>query len=299
MQNEEINNADYSAPLIRELNELSETPPAPIVPMPDNPPWNSGTAIGVWVASFIFIAVVPLFFILPYAVANNVNFADTQALTKFLLDNPTAVLLQVLATIPAHVFTVLLGWLVVTRFRKFSFRKTLGWEKGGFEWWYYPLILFGIFGIAALVNYFFPQQDNDMLRILRSSQAAVFAVAFLATFTAPLAEEVVYRGILYSAFQRTFGVAPAVVFVTLIFAAVHFYQYWGSPSTIFLICFLSLILTLVRVFSKNLLPCIILHTLINGVQSVVLVVQSFAPPEESGAPEQTASIIRLFNSIFY
>lgn len=296
MQNEEINNADYSAPLIKQLNELSETPPAPVVPTPDNPPWNSGTAFGVWIASFIFIAVVPLFFILPYAFSKNVNFADAPALTKFLLDDPTAVLLQVLATIPAHVFTVLLGWLVVTRFRKFSFRETLGWQNGGLKWWHYPLILLGIFAVSALVSQFFPQQDNDMQRILRSSQAAVFAVAFLATFTAPLTEEVVYRGILYSAFQRTIGVPAAVVFVTLIFAAVHFYQYWGSPSTIFLIYFLSLVLTLVRVVSKNLLPCIILHTLINGVQSIALVVQSFAPPVEESAPAQAAVII---HSLFY
>lgn len=279
------------------LNELQEKAPASLVPTPDNPPWNSGTAFGVWLASFVFIAVIPLFFILPYAATKNVNFADTESLTKFLLDDSTAVLLQVLATIPAHALTILLGWLVVTRFRKLSFRETLGWGNGGFKWWHYPLILLGIFAVSALVSYFFPQQDNDMLRILRSSQAAVFAVAFLATFTAPLAEEIVYRGILYSAFQRSFGVAASVVFVTLIFAGVHFYQYWGSPSTIFLICFLSLILTLVRVVSKNLLPCIILHTLINGIQSIVIVAQSFAPPAaqtEGGAPAQAASVIRLF-----
>lgn len=255
---------------------MEEKSPTPAYPSPDNPPWNSLAAIGVWVASFFFIAVVPLFLVIPYANSREVNLLGVES-RNFLENDPTAVLLGIIGVFPAHLFTLLLAWLVVTRFRKFSFRQTLGWEKGGFVWWYYPLILIGIFVVAGVVTYFIPEQDNTMLKILRSSPAAVYAVAVLATFTAPLVEEVIYRGILYSAFQRTFGVTLAVIFVTMVFAAVHFAQYWGSPSTIILICFLSVILTLVRVYSKNLLPCIILHTLINGIQSIFLVLQTFLP----------------------
>ena len=64
---------------------------------------------------------------------------------------------------------------------------------------------------------------------------ALYTVAFLAVFTAPFVEEVIYRGILYSALQRTTGTVLAVVIVTLLFAAVHVPQYWGSPSTIMLL----------------------------------------------------------------
>jgi membrane protease YdiL (CAAX protease family) len=200
--------------------------------------------------------------------------------------------LSVVGIIPAHLLTLVLAWLVVTKFKKYSFRQTLGWEKGGFVWWYYPLILIGIAAVSAVVLHFLPEQDNEMARILQSSNAAVYAVAFLATFTAPLVEEVIYRGILYSAFQRTFGVIAAVASVTLIFASVHFLQYWGSPGTIFVICFLSLVLTLVRVRTKNLLPCIILHTLINGIQSIVLVGQTFAG-DSNAVQNQAAAIVHL------
>ncbi len=96
--------------------------------------------------------------------------------------------------------------------------------KGGFAWWYYPLILIGIVIVSGTVTYFIPEQDNDLLRILRSSPAAVYTVAILATFTAPIVEEVIYRGILYSAFQRTFGVFPAH-FLTLLLA-------WDSRNQI-------------------------------------------------------------------
>jgi membrane protease YdiL (CAAX protease family) len=280
VQNEELKNLDYNQPLIRDLERNA---PGETIPTPNNPPWNSLAAFGVWFASFLFIAVVPLFLVIPYALKSNVVLIDKTALADFVQNDPTAIFLGIAGVLPAHLLTLLLAWLVVTRFKKYSFRETLGWKSGGFAWWYYPLIFAGIIAVSAVVTFTIPEQDNELARILRSSQAAVFAVAILATFTAPLAEEVVYRGILYSAFQRTFGVAPAVIIVTMIFAGVHFLQYWGSPGTIFLICFLSLVLTLVRVYSKNLLPCIILHTIINGVQAILLVAQTFLPSEPKAA----------------
>lgn len=282
VQNEELKETEYNAPLIKEL-EKNAALYADAAPSPDNPPWNSLAAFGVWLASFFFIAVVPFFLVIPYALGQNLSLADSNAFAQFLVTDPTAIWLGIVGVFPAHFLTLLLAWLVVTRFRKYSFRQTLGWRSGGFAWWYYPLIFLGIMAVAGVVTYFFPEQDNELLRILRSSKMAVYAVAILATFTAPIVEEVVYRGILYSAFQRTFGVPAAVAFVTLIFASVHFLQYWGSPSTIFLICFLSLILTLVRVYSKNLLPCIILHTVINGVQSIFIVLQTFLPDANAAA----------------
>lgn len=279
MQNEDLNNIEYAAP------NLIENPETALVqPTPNNPPWNSWAAIGVWLASVAFLIIIGNLVLIPYLLKQNIDLTNQDALIEFAKNDPTAVLLQVVATIPAHLLTLLVAWLVVTRLRKFSFRQTLGWQTGGFAWWYYPLILGLILAVSMIVSYFVPEQDNDMTRILRSSHAAVFAVAFLATFTAPLVEEVVYRGVLYSAFQRSFGVAPAVAVVTLIFAAVHFYQYWGSPSTIFLIILLSLILTLVRVRSKNLLPCIILHTAINGFQSLILILQIFVDINNTEKP---------------
>ncbi len=192
-----------------------------------------------------------------------------------MLNDPNAIILSIIGTIPAHILTLLLAWFVVTKYNRFSFKETLGWQSGGFRWWHYILILVGFFAVANVVNYFIPEQDNELLRILRSSRTAVYIVAFMATFTAPIVEEVIYRGLLYSAFQRTFGVKSAVVIVTTLFAVVHFPQYYPSFSTIFLICLLSLILTLVRVKSKNLLPCIILHTIFNGLQSLVLILEPY------------------------
>ncbi len=258
---------------------------------PNSPPWNSLEAIGVWFASVLFILIVPTILLLPYLVSRTPPMTGSAEMAEFAKSDPTAIVLQILAIIPAHLLTILIAWMVVTRIRKYPFRETLGWQRGGFRWWHYCFILVSFMVVAAIVGYFFPEQENDLLRILKSSRAAVYIVAFVATFTAPIVEEVVYRGVLYSAFQRSFGVFMAFIAVTLMFALVHVPQYYPSFSTIFLLTVLSMTLTAMRVMSKNLLPCIILHTLFNGLQSVFLLIEPLAGIAD--APQQ-ASIFHLF-----
>lgn len=284
MQNEELTNLDYNAPLARDLAELK---PEPEIITPNNPPWNSWVAAGVWFLSVFAIIIFPVFFIVPYVAINKISLETVQ-------NDSTAIFLNLIAIVPAHLFTLAVAWFVATKNNKFSLKDTLGLSSGGFRWWYYPVILISFFAVAGAVSYFIPEGDNDLLRILRSSRMAVFAIVILATFTAPLVEEVVYRGILYSAFQRRVGVTGAIVIVTFMFAAVHVPQYWGSPGTILLICLLSLVLTLIRVKTDNLLPCIIMHTIFNGIQSLMLIIEPYLPKTDSAVPEQATFIIRFF-----
>ena len=257
--------------------ELSVDKQIPEAVSPNNPPWNGWIALVVWVISVLLVVAVPSVVVLAYIAPFRGQFSGQEAMIDFVKSDPTAVLLQVIAIVPVHLLTLLLSWAVVTRLRTYSFRETLGWKAGGMRWWHYVLILIGIFATSAVVMSFYPEADNDLLRIVRSSRAAVFVLAALATFTAPLVEEVVYRGVLYSAFQRAFGVVIAVVVVTVLFALVHFPQYWPSFSTLLLLTLLSLILTVVRVKTGNLLPCIVLHTVFNGLQSIALIAEPYFP----------------------
>ncbi|MEQ1924452.1 MAG: type II CAAX endopeptidase family protein [Pyrinomonadaceae bacterium] len=255
-------------------------------PSPNNPPWNSGEAFGAWLFSVLCILIIPGILLLPYLLLRETPITDAAEIARFATSDVTAIVIQMLAILPAHLLTIGVAWLVVTR-RKFDFRKMLGWETGGFRWWHY-LIILGLFFVAsAVVGNFFPEQDNELLRILRSSRAAVFAVAFVATVTAPFAEELIYRGVLYSAFQRTFGTATGFVLVTALFALVHVPQYWPSFSTILLLTLLSVILTSVRAYSGNLWPCIVLHTIFNALQSFLLIIEPYvtmpATPEQAPA----------------
>ena len=264
--------------------------PVPAAPTPNNPPWSSGEAFGAWFVSVLCILFIPSIFLLPYLLMQDFSISDSNELAKFATNDMVAIIIQLLAILPAHLLTIVVAWFIVTR-RKFDFREMLGWQSGGFRWWHYLIILGLFFVTAAVVGSFFPEKENELIRILRSSRAAVFAVAFVATVTAPFVEEVIYRGVLYSAFQRTFGTAAGFILVTLLFALVHVPQYWPSFSTIFLLTLLSVILTSVRLYSNNLWPCIVLHTIFNGFQSILLIIEPYVP--KPATSEQAIALVNF------
>lgn len=222
------------------------------------------------------IIIMSNIFVASYTVNQGIEFSNQIEVDEFL-KSEAGRLLQLASVFPAHIITLILAWLIVTKFKRYSFKEMLGWDWGGFSPKQASLIFFGlflsvfVFNISA--NLVFGEQDNEFLRILRSSRYAVFIVAFMATFSAPIVEEIVYRGVLFSALQRSLNVLAAVLLVTLVFAIIHFPQYWGDPATISTLLFLSLMLTLIRVWTKNLLPCIMFHFVFNGIQSALLILQ--------------------------
>ncbi len=285
MQNNEFENIESTTPsTIQEF----ETDTALLQPTPDNPPWNSWIAFAVWVLSVAFILILPSLVVGIYLFKSGVDFTNREQFETFIKSDITANILSIVAVIPAHILTLALAWFVVTNFNRFSFRQTLGWRFDNFKIWYIFVITALILILAAVLTSIFGEQENELLRILKSSRTAVYLVAFLATFTAPLVEEVIYRGLLYSAFQRTFGTTAAVFLVTFLFALVHVPQYYPDFVAISMICLVSLILTLIRARTGNLLPCIALHFVFNGVQSLLLIFQPFLEKLVENPEPQTA-----------
>ena len=283
MENE--NSQPISEPLETSPKEFSD----PTEYSPNNPPWNVVAAIGIWVLSVALILVLPSILMLPYLVSKGITPVPGQDIQTAIFADTTAVLIGLGGTFLAHILTMIAAFWVVTKFRKQSFTKMLGWKWGGFKLWHGAVILVGVYAFALGMVNLLGSHENDMLKLLKSSRAAVFVVAIIATFSAPLVEEVVYRGILYSAFQKVLGVAASVVSVTVIFAAVHVPQYYPDGATIISILVLSLVITLIRVKTDNLLPCIAFHFVFNGFQSVLLILQPYLP--ESVAPLEAEGLI--------
>ena len=283
-----------NSPSVQEIITETQDDFAAPRPTPNNPPWNGWVAFGVWFSSIVFIVFVPMIFVFPYIVSKGPGLLESPDLKEFLMTDPTAAVLGLAPVILAHFLTLLLSWLVVTQMNRYSFRKTLGWKWGGFKFWHAVAILVGLYAFVIAMLTIFGDVETDFDKVLKSSRWAVYLVAFFATFTAPLVEEVVYRGMLYSAFQRRFGIIFAVVFVTILFTIIHIPQYsrdslpdYAAASSLLMI---SLVLTFIRVRTDNLLPCIVLHTLFNGVQSVVLLLEPYLL--QTGSPaENPASIL--------
>lgn len=291
MQNNGLNNNDYFE---KSLNQKSEESPASFHPTPDNPPWNNLVAIGTWTLSVALILILPSLVVGFYLFSSGVNFLNRDEFEAFIKSDTTANILSIVAVFPAHLLTLGAAWLVITNFNKYSFRQTLGWRFDNFKVWHIFVITALILILAASLTAIFGEQENELLRILKSSRTAVYLVAFLATFTAPLVEEVIYRGLLYSAFQRSFGTISAVFLVTLLFALIHVPQYYPDFVSISMICLVSLILTVIRARTGNLLPCIALHFVFNGIQSLLLIFQPFLERFAEYSGQQTAIFLNLY-----
>jgi membrane protease YdiL (CAAX protease family) len=252
---------------------------------PNDPSWGIPAAIAMWLFSIALIIIVPAFFIFPYLITLPGGTPKGEDMLSVLTKDPTAIFLQVIAVIPAHILTFAAAWFLITRAKRDSFTKALGWRSGGFRWWHYIAITVGFFILMTFVGQYIPVVEDDLTRIAMSSRAALYSIAIMAVFTAPIVEEVIYRGLLYSAFQRKVGAFFSVILVTALFTSVHIPQYWENPSKIALIAGLSLVLTLMRAASGNLLPAIILHTMFNSISALQMVLEPYLKTlEKTDAP---------------
>ena len=257
-------------------------PPPPIEHTPDHPVWGPLGGGGLWLTSVALIIVCPLVFVIPYFLQQRVAVADWG---RAALSDPTAIFLQIVSTIPAHLLTLGLAWLIVTRAGKRPFLRSLGWEWGsGLGLWRSVGLAVGLLGVAYAILAVAGKPETALDKILESSRATALATAFLATFTAPFVEEVVYRGVLYSGLRKHLGAALAGVVVVVLFALVHVPQYLPSYGTIAVILLLSAVLTFIRARTGQLLPCFVVHLVFNGIQSVLIVAEPYLKPYLPDAP---------------
>lgn len=275
--------------------------PRPSAPDPDDPPWGLGAAVGILILSFVLMVVTQVLFLIPYTLWRGVRL---DALGEFALKDPGAIFMQIASIIPAHLLTLGATWLVVTRIGKYPFFKSLGWEWGkGFSFWRCAGMAALLYATGLSILHYSAPVDNALERLIQSSRAAALATAFAATFTAPLVEELVFRGLLYSSLKRLAGKVWAVAVVVVLFAAIHVPQYWPSYGVIATILLLSFTLTMIRARTGRLLPCFVIHLLFNGVQSVILVLEpyfkNYVEKEAAPAPGLLVELLlRLVGAAF-
>lgn len=258
-----------------ELQLQEKLPP----PNPDNPAWGIGGALLIWLATILLQAIVPALILIPYGLSrlnlNSENFA--REFVQLAATDRTAVFLQIFSILPTHLLMFALVWAFVTRFGRRPFLASLGWGwSGRLRLWRSVGLGVALFATATtLAKLLDAEKSTTLEQLINSSLAARYMIAALAVFTAPFVEEFVYRGVLYSALQRTIGVKGAVIFVLGLFTLIHVPQYWPNIGVIAAVGLLSIVLTAVRAYSGRLLPCIVIHLVFNLIQAVLLVLEPF------------------------
>jgi uncharacterized protein len=198
------------------------------------------------------------------------------------------VIASLVLTMLMHVAGFVAAWLVVTRVGNRPFWQTLGWGwHPRFKWFHAVGLAIVMLGVAVLSEKLLPHKETDLERFLKLGFAVKVMVAALAVLTAPLIEEIVYRGVVYASAEGLWGRTAAVVVVTALFAAVHVPQYWGSWAANVAILSLSLVLTLMRAWTGSILPCVVTHLVYNGIQAGLLLVS----PDQSADKTPTQAVV--------
>lgn len=232
----------------------------------------------MWIGSVLLLLVVPLVYAVPYMVYRIVELGPPTA--QALASDKMLIFLSIAGVVPAHMLTFVLVWIVVS----YAGRRPF-WKNIDFEW---PegigkvtttmlsiLLAVLLFGAALAITSFYGDHKTDLDILIESSIYTRIATALVAVVSAPLIEELVYRGILYSAIEKAAGTAVAINVVALLFAGVHVFQYRNNVAVIAVITLLSITLTVTRAVSGKVLPAFILHLVFNGIQSVLIVLGGF------------------------
>lgn len=253
-------------------------------------------AFVTWAAS-VLLLFLPQLFALPYIIT---HYRGQNPTVEVLLADKTVIVILVAGILPAHLITLAIAWAVVTRFGKIAIKNALRWSwdnRVGLA----KSVLLGVslFAASWLIVLAFGGKETELERIINSSRTAALLIAFMAVATAPLVEEIIYRGILFPAWERLTGSVTAVVIVTLMFAIPHIPQYWPNMAVIFSIMMLSAALTIVRARTGRLLPCYVIHLVFNGVQAVLILADPFLrglshTPEPTTPPAILHSVLSFF-----
>ncbi len=201
------------------------------------------------------------------------------------------VLIGLALTFVMHIVGFVAAWLVVTRVGKRPFWERLGWRwHPQFKFVHAVGLAALMMGVAVLLEKTLPHKETDLEKVLGLGFGVRALVALLAVASAPLIEELVYRGVVYASLEGFWGRMPAFTLSTLLFAVVHVPQYWGSFAAITAILTLSIVLTGLRAWTGQLLPCVVVHMIYNGVQAVALLA---APPKAPDQNQTQAAIVSL------
>ena len=188
---------------------------------------------------------------------------------------PLAVILSLAITLAMQLIGLVAAWMFVTRMGRRPFWQSLGWGwVPQFRLVHAIGLALLMIGVAVAAEHTLPHKETDLEKFLKMGASVRIMVAALAVVTAPLIEEIVYRGVIYSTVEGLMGKVAAVTFVTLLFALVHAPQYWGSVAALTSILSLSFVLTLLRAWTGKLLPCFATHLVYNSVQALALLVTS-------------------------
>ncbi len=118
--------------------------------------------------------------------------------------------------------------------------------------------------------------EQEVLDIALAGGAATVLAILLAVVLAPVTEEIVFRGVLFRALDDRFGMWPAAVLSSAVFAVIHFEVLFSQPLALAGLFTVGILLAIAYHRTGSLLVPILGHAVFNAVSvGLALLVQQF------------------------
>jgi membrane protease YdiL (CAAX protease family) len=249
------------------VSEPERAQPAPAAPpdpreqasgrSPDTP-WPAWSAALALVGGLVLAAVGGLVVDLP-ALALGVKLTSTHTPPGLVIAD-TAV--QDIAFVLAALYCARLGGRVVSSWQFGLRRPAVGWWTAG----RLVVLLLLVFVVLSVVwSEVLHPEEEKLLEQLGSNEGAVLLAlsAALTCVVAPICEEILFRGYIFTALRNWRGTMPAAVITALLFGGVHV----GSAPVLDLIPLagLGFGLCLLYRYTGSLYPAIVAHSLNNSL----------------------------------
>ena len=115
------------------------------------------------------------------------------------------------------------------------------------------------------VSSFFPPSSPPAVEKLAESTRSVFLLFIFSVCFAPIIEEIIFRGFIFTVLLEIGGRRLAIPATAILFALMHAPQLWPSMAGILLILMVGYVLSMVRDRSNSLIPSFIVHTAYNAM----------------------------------
>jgi membrane protease YdiL (CAAX protease family) len=220
------------------------------------PAWSAGVAL---LGGLVLASVAGLVLDIPAALIFGVKLSG-EHFPPALSIADTGV--QDVAFVLVAVYCAQLGGRAVSSWQFGLRRPGAGWRRAvGLI----VLLLIGFVVFSAIWSAIFHPKEETLLKQLGSNEGAALLVlsAALTCVVAPICEELLFRGYIFTALRSWRGTLPAALITGLVFGGVHY----GSAPTLDLVPLagLGFGLCLLYRFTGSLYPCMVAHSLNNSV----------------------------------
>ena len=178
--------------------------------------------------------------------------------------------------------TVTIGGIIWFVHRRDARMRLIGWNRFQLRYIVIALAGFGVYILgyivtamitSALVPNLNLEQKQDIGFQNANTQLGLIMTAISLVVFPPLAEEIVFRGFLYTGLRRRFRFLPATLITSVLFAIPHL-QFGENTSLLWVAALdtliLSFVLCYVRERTSSLWPGILIHAMKNGIAFVAL-----------------------------